>query len=81
MPHRPALRALALLALGALCFAAGAEAQRRFPNLEAAKRNAAQAIGDLQRAPEIFGGHKAAALSHLRAAIAEIDAAEAFAKR
>lgn len=70
---RLALTALAILG----AFAIGhAVAQQRHPNINAAQRDLRQALGHLERAPDIFGGHKQRAIELIRGALAELRAAE-----
>lgn len=70
----------ARLALGAaaavLTFAAGAcVAQDPFPNIHGAQDALASAAAYLEHAPPEFGGHKARAMQHIRAAQEELLAA------
>ena len=75
---RPQLAA-AFAAVAALSFTAGAVAQARFPNIDAAQTNLAAALGNLNRAPDRFGGHRAAAMNHIRSAQGELgEAIRAF---
>ena len=63
----------------AASFAAGhAIAQGRHPNIDAAQRDLRQAMRSLERAPDIYGGHKQRAIDLIRAALAELRQAEGF---
>jgi hypothetical protein len=67
----------AIAAIG--IFTAGAYAQSRFPNIDAAQGALASALQSLERAPDRFGGHKAAAQNLTRSAQQELAlAAQAF---
>ena len=68
---------IALAILGS--FAAGhAIAQGRHPNIDEAQRDLRQARRALERAPDIYGGHKRRAIDLIRAAEAELRQAERF---
>ncbi|HYF06923.1 MAG TPA: hypothetical protein VD970_04835 [Acetobacteraceae bacterium] len=78
---RTALIALALAtaAAGGGFLAGHATAQpSRHPNIDAAQRDLRQALGHLNRAPDIFGGHKQRAIELIQAAQAELRQAERF---
>ncbi len=49
-----------------------ASAQEPWPNLNDAERNLRAALGDLDRAPDRFAGHKAEAQRLIRGALSEI---------
>ncbi len=57
---------------------APAPAPAPFPRLNAAEQQIRSAIAELQAAPNIYGGHKAAALRLLYQAMRQIEAAKAF---
>ena len=59
-------------------FAAGAYAQG-FPNIRSAQGNLREAMARLERAPNVFGGHKAEAMQLIRAAYDELDLGMEFA--
>ena len=69
------LLAAAFLAVGGIAFMAGAIAQSRFPNIDAAQVSLASALDSLNRAPDRFGGHRATAMNHIRSAQAELNEA------
>lgn len=76
---RIALFAIAALATAGGGFLAGeAIAQRRNPNIDAARRELNQALVHLRNAPDIFGGHKARAVELIQGALAELRAADAM---
>lgn len=78
-PARIALFATAALTLAGGSFLAGeAVAQRRHANIDAARRELNTALTHLNRAPDIFGGHKARAIELIQGALAELRAAENF---
>jgi hypothetical protein len=72
MPITRAIRPTLLAAVAIGLFAAGAYAQARFPNIDAAQASLASALQSLDRAPDRFGGHKAAAMSLVRQAQQEL---------
>ena len=76
---RITLFAVAALATAGGAFLAGdAVAQRRHANIDAARRELNQALVHLNRAPDIFGGHKARAIELINGALGELRAAENF---
>lgn len=48
------------------------------PNIDSAQRNLREALSDLNRAPEAFGGHKQRAITLINSALAELRSAERF---
>ncbi len=75
---RIALIAFAALATAGMGFLAGQAAAARHPNLDSARGALNNALGYLNRAPDIFGGHKGRAIELINAALAELRAAEAY---
>ena len=79
--RRLAFLAFALTAAGGLGFLGGeASAQPRgvHPNIDSAQRNLREALADLNRAPEAFGGHKQRAINRIKSALTELRLAERF---
>ena len=74
------LRRTAWIALAIVgSFAAGhAIAQGRHTHIDEAQRDLRQAVRSLDRAPDIYGGHKRRAIDLIRAAQAELRQAERF---
>ena len=72
------IKRLLIAAAIVVSFAAGAFAQN-FPNMRRAQDALQEAMDYLERAPPRFGGHRAQAMRHIRAAYEEIDRAMEFA--
>ncbi len=62
-----------------LSFAAGTFAQSRYPLIDSAETRLQNALSDLQRARNIFGGHRMAAIGLINQALGELEAGKAFA--
>ena len=69
---------LATIAALVASLTTGAHAQN-FPNIRGAQDSLQDAMAQLERAPPRFGGHKAQAMRHIRAAYDELDRAIDFA--
>jgi len=69
--------AMALVAL--LSFGAGSFAQARFGDMNGAEGSLQSAIGQLQHARDIFGGHRVNAINLANQAVGEIEAGKQFA--
>jgi hypothetical protein len=69
----------AVAALALLSFAAGTVAQSRYPLIDSAEVRLQNALSDLQRARNLFGGHKRAAIGLINQALGELQAAKGFA--
>jgi hypothetical protein len=69
----------AIFAVGLLSFAAGTIAQGRYPEINRAESALQAALGDMQRARDVFGGHKVNAERLVSQAIGELQAGKAFA--
>jgi hypothetical protein len=69
--------AAAAIAIGLVSFAAGTFAQGRYGEINAAIGSLNGALGQLQRARDVFGGHKMAAEQMIREAIRELEAGKA----
>ena len=79
--RRLALLALSLAAAGGLGFLGGeAAAQQRgvHPDIGSAEGKLREALADLNRAPEAFGGHKQRAINRIKSALTELRLAERF---
>jgi hypothetical protein len=71
--------AAAMFAVALVSFAAGTIAQGRYPEINRAEGALRAAIGDMQGARVVFGGHKANAMRLVNQAIGELEAGKAFA--
>jgi hypothetical protein len=60
-------------------FAAGTIAQGRYPEINRAEGALRAALGDMQAARDVFGGHKVAAEGLVNQAIGELEAGKQFA--
>jgi hypothetical protein len=69
--------AAAAIAIGLVSFAAGTFAQGRYPEVNQAIGSLNGALGQLQRARDVFGGHKIAAERLIQQAIGELEAGKA----
>jgi hypothetical protein len=69
--------AMALVA--SLSFAAGTVAQVRYPEIDNAEGALQNAIVHLQRARDIFGGHKVTAMGLINQAVVELEAGKGWA--
>jgi hypothetical protein len=69
----------ALLLTGGLGFAAGCIAQPRYPEIDNAEGALQSALGYLQAARDVFGGHKVNAERLINQAIGELEAGKQFA--
>ncbi len=69
--------AAAAIAIGLVSFAAGTLAQGRYPEINQAIGSLNGALGQLQHARDVFGGHKVAAERLVREAIGELEAGKA----
>ncbi|MFI5024693.1 MAG: hypothetical protein ACHQRJ_23950 [Alphaproteobacteria bacterium] len=69
--------AMALVAL--LSFGAGTLAQSRYPAIDAAEGALNNALGQLQHARDVFGGHKVNAQGLINQAIGELEAGKGWA--
>ncbi len=68
-----------IVAVGLMSFAAGAIAQGRFPEINRAEGALRAALNDMQRARDVFGGHKRNAEGLVNQAIGELEAGKSFA--
>ena len=73
MPIRRASLAAAFVAVGLVSFAAGTVAQGRYPEINRAEFALRQAMAHLQRAGDVFGGHKERAAWHIGEAVRELE--------
>jgi len=71
------LGAMALVAL--LSFGAGTLAQVPYPDIVAAENSLNSALGYLQHARDVFGGHKANAIGLINQAIGELETGKQWA--
>ena len=71
--------AAAMFAVALVSFAAGTIAQGRYPEINRAEGALRAAMGDMQVARVVFGGHKANAIRLVNQAIGELEAGKAFA--
>lgn len=69
--------AAAAIAIGVVSFAAGTFAQGRYGEINQAIGALNNSLGLLQRARDVFGGHKMAAERLIREAIGELEAGKA----
>jgi hypothetical protein len=69
--------AMALVAL--LSFGAGTVAQMPYPDINHAEGALNNALGFLQHARDVFGGHKVNAIGLINQAISELEAGKQFA--
>ena len=69
----------ALIAL--LSFGAGAFAQSHFADMDGAENSLQRAVGQLEHARDIFGGHRENAIGIANQAIGEIEAGKQFASQ
>ena len=69
--------AMALVAL--LSFGAGTLAQSRYPAIDGAEGFLNNALGQLQHARNVFGGHKNNAIALINQAIGELEAGKGWA--
>jgi len=69
----------ALIAL--LSFGAGAFAQSHFGDMDGAENSLQRAVGQLEHARDIFGGHRENAIGLANQAIGEIEAGKQFASQ
>jgi hypothetical protein len=68
-----------VVAVGLLSFSAGTIAQGRYPEVNQAEGALNAALGHLQRARDVFGGHKATAERLIGQALGELQTGKAFA--
>ena len=74
------IRVVGVMALVALLsFEVGSLAQARFADMNGAEGSLQNAIGQLQHARDIFGGHRVNAIGLCNQAISEIEAGKQFA--
>jgi len=69
----------AMLAVGLLSFAAGSQAQGRYPEVNRAEGHLQAALGDLHAARDVFGGHKGAAEGLIQQALGQLQEGKGFA--
>ena len=69
----------ALAVAGLVGFAAGSIAQGRYPDINRAEGSLRAALGDLQAARDVFGGHKENAQGLINQALNEPEAGKGFA--
>ncbi|HEX2150703.1 MAG TPA: hypothetical protein VHG31_01740 [Stellaceae bacterium] len=79
MKIRQAALAGAFVTVALVSFAAGTVAQGRYPEINQAEFALRNAAGFLQRARDVFGGHKARAEWHIDQAIGELEAGKHWA--
>lgn len=78
--RRGAIVAAGAATLGVLTLSTSTVEASKFPRLDSAIKEMKDARAFLQKAPDVFGGHKAAAIRLLKEAIQELEAAVEFAK-
>jgi len=77
--HHKLTLAAAFVAVGLVSFAAGTLAQGRYPDINQAEGALNNALGLLNAARDVFGGHKVAAANLIQQAIGELEQGKAFA--
>jgi hypothetical protein len=80
MKRSPSYTVVALAMAFALGFAARAYTAERHPELLAADQALHNALNHLEKAAHDFGGHRAKAAEHVRAALGEVSQAYSFDK-
>jgi hypothetical protein len=71
--------AAVIFAVALVSFAAGTIAQGRYPEINQAIGALRGALGNMQAARDVFGGHKVTAENLVNQAIGELEAGKAFA--